>query len=220
MTEALAGLLAAGTAVIADVFDSLGEIPKILDTSLFSVKGPGTRFVGPAFTISGRSETWSAGGDPAKLKAIDSIPAGAVAVWAGRDSRGVCCFGDLLALAMQERQCAGVVVDGGIRDVAFLRTCSMPIVARYCTPAQAIGRWRVVAREIPVQLRGGLEEFVTVRPGDIVVVDDDGVIIVPKVRLDVVVDKVAHWAAVESRSRDDIRGGMSLLAAYRKYGHL
>jgi 4-hydroxy-4-methyl-2-oxoglutarate aldolase len=220
MAETQASLLAAGTAVIADVFDSLGETPKVLDTSLFPVKGPGTGFIGPAFTISGRSQTWSGSGDPAKLEAIDSIPAGAVAVWAGNDAHGVCCFGDLLALAMQARQCAGVVVDGGIRDAAFLRTCTMPVVARYCTPAQAIGRWRVIAREIPVQLRGGLEEFVTVHPGDIIAADDDGVIVVPKARLDVVIDKVAQWAAVETHSRDDIKGGMSLQTAYRKYGHL
>ena len=220
MAERLAELLAAGTAVIADVFDSLGKTPAVLDPSLFPIKGYGNGFIGPAFTISGRSQKWSGGGDPAKLDAIDSIPSGAVTVWAGDDADGVCCFGDLLACAMQARHCAGVVVDGGVRDVAFLRGCQMPVVARYRTPAQAIGRWRVIAKEIPVQLRGGLEEFVTVHPGDIIAADDDGVIVIPQALVKEVIDKVAEWAATETNSRDDIKQGMSLLVAFEKYGHL
>jgi 4-hydroxy-4-methyl-2-oxoglutarate aldolase len=128
-------LLKAGTAVIADVFDSLGQLPPVLDTHLFAVKRDGPPFAGPAYTITGKSEAWSSGGDRAKLQAIDEMPPGIVAVWAGKDAKGVCCFGDLLASAMNARGCAGAVVDGGIRDVAFLRELRMPIVARYKTPA-------------------------------------------------------------------------------------
>src|ERR1700730_19448814 len=135
-------LLRDGTDVIADVFDALGTLPPVLDTNLFSVAGPGTRFCGPAFTINGKSHSWSGGGDRAKLAAIDAMLPGVVPIWAGNDIRGVCCFGGLLAAAMQARSCAGVVVDGGVRDVAFLQTIKLPIMARYRTPAQAIRRWR------------------------------------------------------------------------------
>jgi regulator of RNase E activity RraA len=177
-------------------------------------------FAGPAYTIMGKSETWSAGGDRDKLRAIDDMPPGIVAVWAGTDAKGVCCFGDLLATAMNARGCAGVIVDGGVRDVSFLRTLAMPVVARYKTPAQAIGRWKVKAKQIPVSVRGGLQEWVTVNPGDIVVCDQDGVIVVPAGLLLTIRDKVLEWAAVETNSRSEIQNGLPLLAALEKYGHL
>jgi len=216
----LQDLLQAGTAVIADVFDSMNRIPPVLDTSLFQVTGPGTRFAGPAYTIAGESHHDPGSGDRAKLAAIDHMPSGVVAVWAGHDIRGVCCFGDLLATAMKARGCKGVVVDGGVRDVAFLRTLELPMLARYRTPAQAIGRWRVVNRQAPVQVRGALTDWVTVEPDDIVVADDDGVIIVPSELLAEVTAQVVAWGETETEAREDIRNGLSLLAALEKYGHL
>lgn len=214
-------LLRAGTAVISDVFDALGLAPPVLDTALFAVGGAGTAFAGPAYTIAGESARWSdGGGDRAKLAAIDAMPPGVVPVWAGSDIRGVCCFGDLLSAAMQARECAGVVVDGGVRDLAFLRSLRLPILARYRTPAQAIGRWRVTARQAPVKVRGALDEWVTVEPGDTVVADDDGVIVVAAGMLASVVSRAAEWSRGESAARDEIRKGLPLLEALKRYGHL
>jgi 4-hydroxy-4-methyl-2-oxoglutarate aldolase len=213
-------LLEAGTAVIADVFDSLGRLPPVLDNSLVPVKEGATKFIGPAYTVSGESYLWSGGGDRAKLAAIDAMTPGVVPVWAGNDIRGVCCFGDLLGSAMLARGCAGVVVDGGIRDVAFLRSIEMPIIARYRTPAQAIGRWRVTSSQTPVHVRGALEERVSVNPGDIVVADDDGVIVLPADSLDTIVTRVIAWSKSETGARIDIRNGLPLLQALEKYGHL
>jgi len=206
--------------VIADVFDALGWLPPVLDTSLFPVKGPGTKFIGPAYTVSGESHLWSGSGDRAKLGAIDAMTQGVVPVWAGNDIRGVCCFGDLLGSAMLARGCAGVVVDGGVRDLSFLRSIEMPVIARYRTPAQAIGRWRVTACQTPVRVRGALEEWVPVRPGDIVVADDDGVIIVPADSVGMILTRVIEWSRSESGARIDIRNGLPLLEALEKYGHL
>jgi 4-hydroxy-4-methyl-2-oxoglutarate aldolase len=220
MSDAYKQLLAAGTAVVADVFDTLGMLPPILNTGLFAVKGAGNGFAGPAYTVTGENHQWSGSGDRAKLAAIDAMPPNVVPVWAGNGAEGVCCFGDLLASAMQARGCAGVVVDGGVRDLAFLRACAMPVVARYRTPAQAIGRWRVTASQVPVQVRGGLEEWLTVYPGDAIVADDDGVIVVPHAMLETVTAKVIEWSKTETTSRAEIQGGLPLLAALEKYGHL
>ena len=150
MGKTLQTLLEAGTAVIADVFDTMGQLPPVLDNALFPIPETGIRFIGPAYTISGVSHQDSVTGDRAKLAAIDEMPPGVVPVWAGNDIRGVCCFGDLLATAMKARGCVGVVVDGGVRDVAYLQTLGLPMMVRYRTPAQAIGRWRVVERQVPV----------------------------------------------------------------------
>lgn len=220
MDPKLEPLLKAGTAVIADVFDALDKLPPILDTKLFAVGGSGTRFCGPAYTINGKSHRWSGGGDRAKLAAIDAMPPGVVPVWAGNDIRGVCCFGDLLGAAMQARGCAGVVVDGGVRDLAFLRAIKLPIMARYRTPAQAIGRWRVTESQLPIRVPGALEDSVTVYAGDIVVADDDGVIIVPTALVETIAAKVIESLKSEFGARNEIRNGLPLLKALDKYGHL
>ena len=95
------------------------------------------------------------GGYRAKLSALDAVPAGIVAVWSSMDAKGVCCFGDLLASAMRACGCVASVVDGGVRDASFVEQCCMPVVARYKTPSQGIGRWRVTASQAEVRIRGG-----------------------------------------------------------------
>jgi regulator of RNase E activity RraA len=114
----------------------------------------------------------------------------------------------------------GVVVDGGVRDVAYLRGCNFSVVARYLTPARSIGRWRVTASQVPVEVRGALQDTVTIRPGDIIVSDDDGTVVVPQELLDSVFDRVIEWASSDSGARHDIQNGLPLLAALEKYGHL
>jgi regulator of RNase E activity RraA len=211
-------LTQAGTAVIADVFDSLALTPPVLDNALTPIGAP-VAFAGPAYTITGESVIY-AGGDRPKLAAIDAMPPGVVALWASQDAKGVCCFGDLLATAMRARGVAAAVVDGGVRDAAFLATCGLPVVSRYRTPAQGIGRWRVTASQVPVQVRGALTEWLTVTPGDLVVGDADGVILIPAGLLEKVTAKVIAWSNSESAARAEIAEGLPLLAALAKFGHL
>ena len=218
MHTSLKALQAAGTAAICDVFDSIHRLPPVFDNSLQPV-GTNATFAGPAYTITGESIHFQ-GGDRAKLLAIDNMPEGVVSVWASMDAKGVCCFGDLLASAMQARGCVATVVDGGVRDASFLAECGMPVVARYKTPAQGIGRWRVSASQTEVRVRGALEDWLTVRPGDIIVGDADGVIAIPAGLLDEVTAKVIEWSHSENDARKEIIGGLALLAALEKFGHL
>ena len=220
MANSIQSLLEAGTAVISDVFDKMGHLPPVLDNSLVPIPGPGIKFAGPAYTITGESHRWSGKGDRAKLAAIDAMVPGVVPVWAGNDIRGVCCFGDLLSEAMKARGCAGVVVDGGVRDLAYLKSLALPMMIRYRTPAQAIGRWRVSDRQVAIRVRGALKDWLEVRPGDIVVADDDGVIILPGELVNKIEAQVLEWAEKDSRARKDIRRGTPLLEALDKYGHL
>jgi 4-hydroxy-4-methyl-2-oxoglutarate aldolase len=213
-------LLAAGTAVIADVFDAMKQVPLVVDNRVSCISGGECRFVGPAYTITGKSFRWSGSGDRAKLEAIDLMPEGVVAVWAGTDIRGVCCFGDLLATAMKARGVGGVVVDGGVRDTAFIRDLGLPVMARYRTPAQAIGRWQVSSRQVPIHVRGAIEDWITICPGDIIVADEDGIVVVPLDSLNQVLKQVLAASSKDSHAREDIGRGLGLLQAIEKYGHL
>lgn len=212
-------LLNVGTAVVADVLDSLQIPPTVLAASIAPVT-PGLRFAGAAYTVAGEAHRSTSTGDRAKLAAIDAMPAGVVPVWAGADIRGVCCFGDLLAEAMKQRGCAGVVVDGGVRDVSYLRTLDLPVRARYRSPAQAIGRWRVTDCQVPVRVRGAIDEWVTVAPGDIVISDEDGVLVISSDDAERVCEMAQAWSGTEVESRAAIRNGTSLIAALEQFGHL
>src|ERR1700723_3776620 len=218
MDATFATLTSAGTAVISDVFDSLHLLPPVFDNSLHPI-GVSRAFAGPAYTITGESVAFE-GGDRAKLAAIDNMPAGVVALWSSMGAKGVCCFGDLLASAMRARGCIAAVVDGGVRDTSFLEGFEMPVVARYQTPAQGIGRWRVMASQVPVRVRGALQEWISVAPGDIVVGDADGFIAIPQQLVQEVTEKVIEWSRSESGARDEIIAGLPLLDALAKYGHL
>lgn len=216
--EILKTLREAGTATISDAFDRLGVVPPVLDTALAPL-GRFQAFAGPAYTISGKEETY-AGADQQKLAAIDVMQPGQIAVWASQGARGVCCFGDLLASAMQVRGCLGIVVDGGVRDTAYLAHCGVPIVARYRTPAQGVGRRRVDAHQTAIKVRGALDEWVTINPGDIIIVDTDGAVAVPKSMLTEIVSQVANVPEVEAVLRAEIAAGLPLLKALDKYGRL
>jgi 4-hydroxy-4-methyl-2-oxoglutarate aldolase len=209
-----------GTSVIADVFDELGLEPLPLANDLWSTKGRGVSFAGPAYTVSGAMIDSKDKGDRGKLKAIDEMTPGVVAVWAGNGMRGVCCFGDLLATGMKCRGVAGVIVDGGIRDYSYLSELDLPMLVRYRTPAQAIGRWKVTSCMEPVEVSGALRERITVYPLDIIVADDDGAIVVPKNLCEQVAAKARAWDLKDQGARADIMAGMKLLDAVAKHGAL
>lgn len=218
--ETIEILKRAGTSVIADTFDEMNLEPLPLANDLWSTKGGGVSFAGPAYTVSGTRYDGPDKGDRNKLKAIDEMTDGVVALWAGNGMRGVCYFGDLLAAGMQCRGVAGVVVDGGVRDLSFLRELDLPMMVRYRSPAQAIGRWKLNSYMEPVEVEGALRERVKVFPGDIIVADDDGVIVVPQNLAPKVASFAANWESKDQNARRDILNGMKLLDAVEKYGAL
>jgi regulator of RNase E activity RraA len=73
---------------------------------------------------------------------------------------------------------------------------------------------------VPVQVRGAIDNWVTVEPGDNIIADDDGVIVIPQELLQDVSRRVAEWSSTESVARQDILEGTRLLEALEKYGHL
>ena len=207
-----------GTAMIADVCDALGAEPLVLDTRVKPTR-PSSCFAGPAYTITGRNERFT-GADRAKLAAIDKMPTGVVAMWAGVDAEGVCCFGDLLASAMQVRGCVAAIVDGGVRDVRYLSELQMIVYSRYTTPAQGVGRWRVTASQTTVRMRGALQPWIDVAPGDAVVGDQDGVIVIPAALSEAIAVRLSEAATSENAARQEILDGLPLLEALARHGHL
>ena len=153
------------------------------------------------------------------MKAVDGAGKGEITVWAGA-GKGVCFFGELIALGMKRRGCAGALVDGGIRDIEWIAKQRFPVYARYRTPVQSIGRWKVTAWQVPVTLPGATTKRVKVQTGDFVLADTDGVIVVPAGVARKVLAEAERLTAKEIRVRRDLRSGASLEDVLKKYGHV
>jgi len=174
---------------------------------------------GWAYTIRGRMTRYAGSGDPRKMKAVDGVGRGEVTVWSG-EGRGVCFFGELIALGMKRRGCAGALVDGGIRDIDWIAKQRFPVYARYRTPVQSIGRWRVIAWQVPVDMPGATAKRVKVNPGDFVLADVDGVIVVPARVAEKALLEAERLTAKEARIRRELGRGATLEDALAKYGHV
>jgi regulator of RNase E activity RraA len=207
------------TATVADVLDALGLPDQGLAPQFVPYPANAGRMGGWAYTLRGRMTRYSASGDPQKMKAVDGVGRGEVTVWSG-EGKGVCFFGELIALGMKRRGCAGALVDGGIRDIELIARQRFPVYARYRTPVQSIGRWKVTAWQVPVILPGATAKRVKVRPADFVLADTDGVIVVPAGLAIKVLVEAERLTAKEIRVRRDLDSGASLENVLKKYGHV
>jgi 4-hydroxy-4-methyl-2-oxoglutarate aldolase len=205
---------------VADVLDELGLPDQGLHPSFAPLTGPPGKLAGWAFTISGRMlSSRPRGGDPEKMAACAQLTPGSVAVWGGA-AAGVALFGELIAIGMKERGCVGALVDGGARDLASLTRLDFPVYARYRSPIQSIGRWKVTAWGVSVSLPGATASDVEVRPGDFILADVDGALVVPAAAVEEVLERAEAIGAREREIRGELSSGLSLADALAKYGHV
>ena len=207
------------TATVADVLDVLGLPDQGLAPGFAPYPATAGRMGGWAYTIRGRMQRYAGNGDPRKMRAVDGVGPGEVTVWSG-EGRGICFFGELIALGMKRRGCAGALVDGGIRDIGWIAKQRFPVYARYRTPVQSIGRWKVTAWQVPVDMPGATRKRVRVSPGDFVLADVDGVIVIPARVCAKVLAEAERLTKKEIRIRRELDRGASLEDVLHKYGHV
>lgn len=150
-----------------------------------------------------------------ELAAIDSSQPDDVIVCAASGSMRSGIWGELLSTAARNRGCAGVIVDGAVRDVDKMRAMQFPVYARGTNPYDSRNRQRVIDYDVMLEIDG-----VRIAPGDIIAADCDGMVIVPQAVEQAVI--AAAWAKVhaENQVRDAVRAGMSATEAFDKFGVL
>ncbi|MBI3679194.1 MAG: RraA family protein [Acidobacteria bacterium] len=109
------------------------------------------------------------------VEMIEEAGPGEVGVIVMENGLDVAAIGGLMATAAKSRAMAGIIADGGIRDLAEIRALGLPVYSRSVIASTAVGRWASVSKNTEVQCAG-----VKVRPGDIVVAGEDGVVVVPR----------------------------------------
>ena len=160
MSDAATRLRAVPAAVVSDVLDGLGLRDQLLPHGIGPL-APGQTVCGPAFPIAGRTdaETAPEAGLRRYLEMLGHVPHGHVVVMAAGDETAA-HFGELSATWVQARDCPGVVIDGGLRDIPVLRRMGYPIFCRYHSTRSIAGRWSPVSMGEPVEIGG-----VAHRPG-------------------------------------------------------
>jgi regulator of RNase E activity RraA len=206
--------LAIYTGVLTDVLDRHGYLRQTLPAELAPLR-PGSRLAGPAFTVSGRPYPRHNYDRSIRkiLEFLGAVPSGNVVVYQTNDSDNA-HLGELSATSLKARGCAGAVIDGGCRDADFILREDFPVFTRYTTPQDCVTRWELLAYGDVTVMIGG----VRVAPGDWVVADEDGIVVIPGEVLLSVLSEAETKAATESEIRAAVRKGMMPLEAYEKYG--
>ena len=185
----------------------------VVMSGLTATQGSG-RMVGRARTVRylpGREDVFAARGGVgnAQRKAVESLGPGEVLVIEARGDEGAGTIGDLLVLRAERLGAAGIVTDGPVRDAAAIRARSVPVFHRGTSPGQLGRRHVPYEADVAVACAG-----VLVEPGDLLVGDGDGVVVVPE-RLAV---EVARDAAEQERQErfvaDQLEGGASIVGLY------
>ncbi|MFZ0957344.1 MAG: RraA family protein [Candidatus Sulfotelmatobacter sp.] len=149
------------------------------------------------------------------LQAIDQGSTDSVYVMALEDGEDIAGMGGLMGTAMAARGYAGAVIDGGVRDVAYLRKIGFPVYATGIVPSTSVHHYRFAGSQIPLVCNG-----VPVSPGDIVVADSDGVAVVPRAQARPVLSLAQQMDFKEHSMYAVIEQLKSIVEAVKKFGRI
>jgi 4-hydroxy-4-methyl-2-oxoglutarate aldolase len=206
--DTAAALGSLGTTSVSDALDRLA-----IDGHVLGIRplDHGFRLAGRAYTILmvGVGERHGTVGDY-----VDDVEAGSVVVLDNRGRLDATVWGDLLTIVAHRRGLAGTVIDGVCRDTPRSIELGYPIFSRGAYMRTGKDRVQADAYQVPVSLGG-----VRVEPGDVLVGDADGVVVVPRSREAEVLAVAREIDAAEQRIREAVEGGARLDEARGQVGY-
>jgi regulator of RNase E activity RraA len=191
-------LLMTGTANVSDALRSLGKAFQAMDAGIRPL-APDMRLAGPAFTVRCfPGATW------AMEKSLQLASPGDVLVVDGAGASDAILMGGLMSTSAQSRGIEGAVLDAAVRDVDHIIELGFPVFSRHICPRAGtfdeIGEWQttICCGRLPV------------RPGDWILADRNGIVLVPIEMLDRVVDRALQIHHREDALAAHLRTGKSL----------
>lgn len=205
-------LEALATSNLSDALDQLG-IARCSVVGIVPHWGK-TKIIGRAVTI----KMTAAGAVPAKahlgVDAIYNSHPGDVIVIDNRGDLYNNCWGEILAMGARQKGVSGVVVDGAVRDVDACEVFGFPVHARGTVPLTARGRIVQEAWNVPVRLGDA-----PVRPGDVIVADVNGVVVIPVEKVQEVVTAAEEILSKELEMVRALESGESILDLDRRFNY-
>lgn len=215
MKELIEGFRTVAVASVADAVDKVCGRRAYMD-SCIQPRINEKRVVGPAATVL-EAATDEFVPPQHALDLIDEAPGGSVIVIsiAGGASE-VAVWGGLMTAGAFANEHAGAILDGGVRDIPEIRRdYDFPVYARSVSPGTTLGRFKTVAAQVPVEVGG-----VIVHPGDLIVADIDGVVVVPQAKAAEVLAVAQDIDARELEQAKLIVAERSLRKGLAKYGRI
>ncbi|MEV8148398.1 fumarylacetoacetate hydrolase family protein [Arthrobacter sp. NPDC080073] len=175
---------------------------------------PDRRVVGLARTlryVPNREDLFAThgGGFNAQKRAIDSVNEGEILVMEARGEKGTGTVGDILALRAQMRGAAAIITDGGVRDYSAVAGLDMPTY--FANPHPAVLGRRHIPWDTDITIACG---GATVQPGDIIVADSDGILVIPPAIAGELVDECIEQEKEESFIFEMVKQGNSVDGLY------
>jgi len=202
-----------GASIISDVLDGMGVRGQSMDTTIRPISDDMTVAGIAATMLMSDQFDYEKDTFEVQFKAIDALKPGEVLMVCSNGSDRAALWGELLTTAARYRGAKGVVIDGIARDIKLIREVGFPVFCRGINCISSKGRIVAIDHGCPVKIGG-----VMVYPGDLVVADLDGVVVVPGDKIEEVIEKALDVADRESKTRDELKNGMGLYDVYKKYG--
>jgi regulator of RNase E activity RraA len=178
--------------------------------------GPGQpRIAGPAFTlrfVPVRDDLVTAdgiSGPRSPRAAIERMPAGCITVVDAMGLTGAGAFGDIMCARLGHLGVAGLIVDGAVRDKAGIRKLGWPVWSKDVAGPPGIAGLLYADEQVPIACGG-----TTVIPGDIVVADEDGAVVVPQAIAAEVAGEAADKELFEEWALCEVQAGAPILGTY------
>lgn len=213
----------------AKIVEALSKVTTATITTILLKKGlrnvwlrgtkplrPGqSRLVGRAFTLRfvparedlATPESWSS--PKSTRAAIEAMPEGCIAVVDAMGVTDAGIFGDILCARMAKKGVAALITDGVVRDVAGVLTTDLPVWCQGVAAPPSVAGLTFVNWQEPIACGG-----VAVFPDDIIVVDDDGAVLIPAALVDEVVKLGPEQESLEGWIMDEVQAGASLPGLY------
>ncbi len=172
------------------------------------------KLAGSVFTIQGKRDD-SLDAHQSLLKwceLLSEAPANTVLV-CQPDDHTLAHMGELSSETLVYKKVLGYIVDGGCRDSAFIEKLGFPVFCKYFTPVDVVGKWAATSLGEPIQIGE-----VTVRTGDYVLADRDGIVVIPAHIASDVVQQTEEVLRTENLVRKAILQGVDPVAAYLQHG--
>ncbi len=212
MTGTAEGLLARlaklETGLVSDMLDEAG-LPNHALSSAMVPLAAGTRFAGIAVCARGEAATEGRHARPAMPgAALEAAmhPGAVLVIDSGGFSRGA-LLGGFVAYSLQRAGCVAIVTDGPVRDADEIRGLGLSVVSGGVTPVNGSRRWKWTDVGVPVSLPGQEGRPVPVAPGDYILADGDGVVVIPAAAAETVIADSEELARIEKRIGEGLRAG-------------
>jgi 4-hydroxy-4-methyl-2-oxoglutarate aldolase len=204
------------SAMVSDSLDVLGVRNNAMDIRVSALR-PDMRAVGLAATAQFVPAAEYDQKDPygAGIDFLDTLQPGEIAIIATGGECLSAFWGELFSAAAKGRGATGVVADGPLRDTEQVVGLDFPAFGQGTRPYDYKGRMRIEAIRIPV-ICGGVE----IHPGDGVIADSDGIVVVPSAHLEKVSELANARAATEKTVLKDLLSGKSVREVWNAYGVL